>query len=702
MRHVEKARLVVTARGKEIGRVEGILDPAKAWKKEFASTGELAELRVVVTDAAGKSLMDYLRPDEAPGRKEYTPFTRPLEQPRKSVEQMSTEELALAAEFRMKELDPAGAAALLQKALEKDPGYSRAHLLLGIQAFAAGRNQEAVASLEKVIERGIRMRIRLTTTWRWRSSRRGWKNRASGICFIIWPQSAYYGAREYHLGAAASGGRRCGRRGGTVSRRGDGQWQRCAGAFGTGVGVAADGAVGGGSRAVDAGGARSIRPIAKFGRSGSWPAGMRRASKQLVELMGGQSQEAMSVAVFYRKLGRWKDAVQVLRLVDGANQDKWGTTPEYYYTLAYCQKRAGDEAAAAASRLKARQAAGKVDRFPYRDEAEVVLRDAVAVDAQDAQARFLLGCWLYYREQRGAAVEQWEAAVAASPNDFSSRRALGLAYAEQGLPLEKAAEQLEKAVQLQPANLRALNDLSALYARAGRFGEQLTLLKAAFARSPKDDDLAEGILTAHLSQGGYAEANRLIAEHQFAVRHRSYGLRDKYRVMRYGEGARALARGDAAEALRLIQSAATPPVSLGVDDFVGQVAPRLEYYTGRVLEKLGRADEARKAYERAVSGVGQLSGDRDSWNSENFFVVPALEKLGRGEEAARLEKRFENFALGERDSKDTGHRSEARLLLALVRKHQGQAEEARHVARRCAGGAAGSVAGAAGVTGRCD
>jgi tetratricopeptide (TPR) repeat protein len=675
MRHVERARLVVTARGREIGHMEGTLDPAKAWKKEFASAGELAELRVVVTDAAGKSLMDYRRPDEAPGRKEYTPFTRPLEQPRKAVEQMSTEELTLAAEYRMKELDPAGASALLQKALEKDAGYSRAHMLLGIQAFTAGRHEEAVASLEKAIERdpyADQAYYYLTMA----QFALGREKQGERNLFYIWPQSAYYGAREYHLGrlrlAAGDVTGAVERFRGAVTANGNDVLARLALALAlrqTGQLVEAREQLAQVER---------IDPTNREVWAERYLAGGDAVSrKQLVELMGGQSQEAMSVAVFYRKLGRWKDAVQVLRLVDGANQDKWGTTPEFYYTLAYCQKRAGEEAAAAASRLKARQAAGKVDRFPYRDEAEVVLRDAVAADGQDGLARFLLGCWLYSREQRGAAVEQWEAAVAASPNDFSSRRSLGLAYAEQGLPLEKAAAQLEKAVQLQPANLRALNDLSALYARAGRFGEQLTLLKSAFARSPKDDDLAEGILTAYLSQGEYAEAERLIAGHQFAVRHRSYGLRDRFRVMRYGAGAKAFARGDVAEALRLIQSAAAPPVSLGVDDFVGQVAPRLEYYTGRVLEKLGRSEEARKAYERAVSGAGQLSGDRDSWNSENFFVVPALEKLGRAEEAARLEKRFENFAMGERDSKDTGHRSEARLLLALVRKHQGQAGEAR-------------------------
>ena len=42
-----------------------------------------------------------------------------------------------------------------------------------------------------------------------------------------------------------------------------------------------------------------------------------------------------------------------------------------------------------------------------------------------------------------------------------------------------------------------------------------------------------------------------------------------------------------------------------------------------------------------------------------------------------MEKRFENFALAERDSKNVQRRAEARYLLALVRECQGRADEAR-------------------------
>jgi len=114
-----------------------------------------------------------------------------------------------------------------------------------------------------------------------------------------------------------------------------------------------------------------------------------------------------------------------------------------------------------------------------------------------------------------------------------------------------------------------------------------------------------------------------------------------------------------------------------VDDFVAQSAPRIEYYIGRTLEALGRHEEARQAYERTVQGIEHLSGDRDSWNSDNFHMVLALEKLGRGEEAAKLVPHFEEFAKTEVDAKYPQRRAEARYLLALVRMHEGQNAEAR-------------------------
>jgi len=672
-RVIPGATLVVKTRSGELLRTSIDLDPAKPFQASMDQTKianvDLSGLAVTVADAGGRPLLEYARPDGDPGRKEYTPFTRPLESRSKVLEDMSAEELSLAAEFKLKELDEAGAVALLEKALKLDRGYSRAHLLLGINDFNHGRPVSAATHLEEVIRRdpySDEGYYYLAMS----QFAAGENKKAERNLYYIWSDSAYFGEREYHLGRIA------------FSRK---DYQGAIGHFQGAIGANSDDLLARASLALtyrETGDkTRALKEIVELERidptnrlAQAERYNLTRdpgAKAELVRLMGGQSQEAIGVSIFYRYLGRWSEAVRLLKLVGENKGDPWGAPPIYYYTLAYCQRRSGMAEAATESLQSARAADGKVDRFPYRKESEAPLAEAVQLDPKDNVARFNLACLLYYRERPEEAIHQWEAAIEANPADFSSRRSLGLAYAEQGLGLDKAAAQLERAVALNPAHIRTFNDLSNLFAKAGRFNEQLTLLKRALERSPHDDDLTEGVLTANMMMGRYDEAKRLIATHEFAPRHRTYGLRDKYRLMQFATGAEAFNHGDYAEALRTFESAIKPPVSLGMDDFQSQVSPRLQYYLGRTLETLGRNIEARQAYEKSVSGVAQLSGDRDSWNSENYFMALSLERIGRTSEAARLQKHFETFARSELNATDSHQRAEANYLLGLIEKHDG-------------------------------
>jgi tetratricopeptide (TPR) repeat protein len=674
-------RILVKAQMGEILNTVADLAPGKPFNRVVsgldAGSSGLSAMVVTVTDTGGHQLLSYARPDSDPGRKEYTPFTRPLERPQKQPEQMTVEELALAAEFKLKGLNAAAGLELLTKSLERDPGYSRAHLLLGIHHFTGYRYAKAAEHLEKAIERDPY----LDEAYYYLSAsqmRLGQTGKAERNLYYLWPGSAYYSDREYNLARIA------------LSK---GRLEEAAKHLETAIGVnghhlSARGmlalvrrARGDRQRAMEQITAlERLDPTSHVAQAEKlFLTGDKGAQAELLRLMGGQSQEAINASGFYRRLNRWKEAVEILRLVEKNNRDPWGTPAEFHYILAHCLSKSGAGQEAAASLEKARASAGNVDRFPYREDSEPALTFAVETDPRDAVARFYLACLQYHLERPEDAIRNWEAAVAASPNDFRSRRALGLAYAEQGHGIEKAAAQLEKAIHADPAHVRTLNDLSTIYAQAGRFDEQLAVLKKALARSPNDDNLAEGVLTANLIKGAYGEADKLIASHRFGPRHRSYGLRDKYRFMRYAMGAAAFKKGDASEAVKQFEAALNPPVSLGVDDFTSQTSPRRDYYIGRAYEAQGRAEEARRAYERAVTGVENLSGDADSWSSENFHMVLALERLGRKDEAVRLAQRFENYARSQFDSTRPLRRAESRYLLALVAKRGGRVDEAKRL-----------------------
>lgn len=667
------ATVTVRTRAGQLLSVKADLDPAKVFRTGFALTGEAAEMVVQVTDAGGHAVLQYQRPDSPPGRKQYTPFTRPLERPRKPSSEMSVEELVLAGEYRLKELDDKGASALFELALARDSGYSRAHLQLGIQDYQHARYEQAVEHLERALDRdpySAESYYHLALS----QLALGQETQAERNLYFIGGGSGWYGAREYQLG-----------RFDLLRRDLDGavrHFEASLSANGEDLCARVALALALGDRGERARAEQELlaagrmQPSSRLALAGRYLlTGDAATQAELLRMLGRQSQEAMTVALFFRDLRRWNDAVRLLRMVEQNNGDPWGTPGEFYYTLAYCQRRAGDVAAANASLQKARSAAGNIDRFPSRLESLAPLEEAVKIADNDSQAHYLLACLLYHLGRGGEAIAHWQSAVAGNPQDFSSRRALGLALAGRG-EIDQGAAQLQRAIELNPAHVRTLNDLSNLYARAGRFDEQLALLKTALARTPKDDDLAEGVLTVYLLKGQYAEAERLIAEHTFSPRHRSYALRDKFRLMRYAEGAAALNRGDFAGALRKFEESARPPVSLGIDDFASQSTPRQQYYLGRAYEALGRKQDAQAAYAKASQGFDQLSGDRDSWSSENYFMVLALERLGTTAEAARLQKHFLDFGQSEADDRMPHRRAEARYLLGLIRKNDGRPEEA--------------------------
>jgi len=672
------AKLVVTARHGELLNTVIDLVPGAPISKTISGiktdADELKGLTVRITDASGQDVMNYLRPDENPGRKEYNPFVKALENPEKAPQQMSVEELVQAAEFKLKELDPDAMQDFVDRALKLDPGYSRAHLLLGVNHYNEGRYKEAVDELSKATER----EPYLDEGWYYLAVSQlalGDSRSAERNLYYVEPASAYFGEREYQLGKLAFLGDKLQEAAEHLDRA------IMANAYDLNARTLYALTLRCQGKKEEE--ARQLAELLRIDPADRLAYAERYflngdadAKRELLRLMGEQSQEAIDVAIFYGGVHRWREAAETLRMVERNNRDPWGTSPLFYYTLAYYLKQSGEAAPAAEHLKKAQAAAGTFDRFPYRRESEAPLSEAVKADANDVVARFNLGCLLYFLDRPDEAIAQWQATIAIDPNNFSARRELGLAYAAQG-KTDEAALQLEKAVELRPDHVRTFNDLSSIYARAGKFDDQITLINKALQRTPEDDDLIMALLNAYLIKGSYDDADRIVKTHTFAPRHRSTGLRDEYRSLRYGMGTAAFNNGDYTQALSLFQSVLKPPASLNLDTFEFQNAPRAYYYIGRTLDALGRKDEAAAAYRQSTAGIELLTGDRDSWNGENFFMVLSLEKLGQADKANALIPHFEGFARTEMDYASPTLRGRARYLLALIEKNAGHDDQAR-------------------------
>ena len=324
-RRISGAELKVFTHAGDLLKTAVDLDPAKPFRKQLTAT-DLSQLTVVLTGPNGESLLHYMKPDSPPGRTEYTPFTRPLEKPKKSVEKMSAEELVLAAEFRLKELDERGAISLLQSAVKQDPGYSRANTLWCTVDFEDAHYDDAIHHCSAAIERDPYA----DTAYYYLALSQfklGRVDEAERNLYFIWPESVHYGKREYQLGLLDL--RRNHRQAAithlqnALLANGKDLWARLTLA----VIYREDKNP---EAAQQVAMVQELDPTNRIASAECWLRQPQSQSAEFQRLLGGQTQEALQTAAFYQRLGRWKDAETILSFLERENQDPWGTTPEFF------------------------------------------------------------------------------------------------------------------------------------------------------------------------------------------------------------------------------------------------------------------------------------------------------------------------------------------------------------------------------------
>ena len=636
--------------------------------------GVLRDVQVVLTDAAGAELLRYAKPNPGKTPSEYTAFTRELEKPTKLPEQMGPEELVLAAESKLKDLDDAGALDLLNLSLKKEPDYSTANTLKGIVFYKEGKLAEAEAALQSAVNRNPyedRAWYYLAVTQLGRGNRAA----AERNLYYIWPESGYFGLREYQLG-------RLNLMRGDV----DAAIAHLLGALNHNaedlsahqlLAIAYRTAKQDAQAEQESAALLGIDPTnraafaERFLRTGD-----ANAKSELKQRIGNQTQEALHLSEFYSSTERWSDAAALLEMERPPNADPFGTSSVFYYTLADAQDHMGDHAAAKKAREAARKTEDVVDRFPYLRSSEAPLRAAIVADPKDVLAHYDLGCLLYSLDRKDEAVAEWQAAERLRSSDFKIERVLGLAAAEAGHS-DVAMVHLRKAVELDPNHLSTVNDLVSQYAKAGRFDDELKLLNASIAHTDDKDDLMMRLLQVDLVQGRYADAEHVIASHTFAPRHRDTQLRDNYRALKFAEAGKAYTARDYAQAYAALEAVATPPATLGVDDFQFEATPRLNYDRGLILEALGKHTEALIEFKEAVKHADLTSGDRASYNSDSLFVLFALDRLGREAEADALAAKFADFAQTQLPLKRVHRQADGHYMLGLLALRSGDTAGAK-------------------------
>lgn len=214
-----------------------------------------------------------------------------------------------------------------------------------------------------------------------------------------------------------------------------------------------------------------------------------------------------------------------------------------------------------------------------------------------------------------------DAAVARNPKDPNALRIKALILLKGGLMLD-AQRILDRAHKADPRNPMIPLDQAVIHKLGGRYPEMIESAREACRRMPGNRRAEAMLVQAFEGAGDHDRAIEFV-ERTIAKRGLDPEMGESYANVLELAGRRedALVVAD-----RLLGASSTPP----------PVRRRLLLHRGRMLEKLGRIDEAMDAYD-AAHAVLPVEFDPDAWDRRLDEIIAATERIDAGIEPTSAE-----------------------------------------------------------------
>ncbi len=337
----------------------------------------------------------------------------------------------------------------------------------------------------------------------------------------------------------------------------------------------------------------------------------------LERLLADDPQYILDLAGFYLDCGLFLDALVVLEDL-GSEWDY----PIKAYLAGYICQLVGQEENAKSWRKKAQ--VGEPDKvFPSRLWEINALISALDKQPDDYKAKYYLGNFYYAHQRYEEAVELWEQALAGLGNYDILHRNLGLAYWQQKDDLLGAAEELERALALNPNNQDLYILLDDLYCTQNRNDKREKLLEVIQKLNPLREDLRKRTITIMSDLGRFEEVLEILGNETFVPLEMDQSFHALY-VRTLIQQAEALGQeGNLDQAIAGLQLALEYPENHGVGRPTTLECAGIHYRLGCLYEQIGRYEEALKSWKLA-------SCEHHPVGDPLFeFVQKSLDKIGR-------------------------------------------------------------------------
>ncbi len=251
------------------------------------------------------------------------------------------------------------------------------------------------------------------------------------------------------------------------------------------------------------------------------------------------------------------------------------------------------------------------------DKAEAMLRQTIAADPNNIDARVLLGTTLALQGVRGEAIEQLAEAVRLNPSSATAHNEFGMVLSR-FVEVKGARQEFERSLELDPGLAEAHVNLSLVLAQAGELAAARDHLDRAIELQGNNPKAAYAHYLRARIWAAQDQIDKAIVELQRALH-----LRPDYAEAWSDLGGMRRLALDNAGAIGALQRA----VALKPDDALAQ------YRLGQLYLQDGQAF---KAVQHLKQALFYTPNDRATL----YNLMLALRKAGRPEEARPIEKRM--------------------------------------------------------------
>lgn len=266
-------------------------------------------------------------------------------------------------------------------------------------------------------------------------------------------------------------------------------------------------------------------PTSLFLRNESAKVGslVKPAGPELDRHLAADTNRILNLVLQYNRLGLYTDSLELLNrsyptvapedAEPGAPSPS--TDPLLAYYRGYCREKLGKSGApdyAAASQMPLRYI------FPSEPDEITVLHAALAFNASDASAHFLLGTLFFSKGIADPALEEWKIAESLNPKIPSLQASVGRVLLEVKKRPAEAAAEFQRGFQMEPGNAALYLGLNQAMQQTGKTPAQRAEMMKLFpdpANMP--EPLVRALVEALRESGRNDEANAVLA-HRFLPR----------------------------------------------------------------------------------------------------------------------------------------------------------------------------------------